>query len=364
MKKKVTTGSQKIDKFIKYLWFIFGFSIILFCTDFLYVIVIKGVLFNEIVSVFAFILLGSILLGSLSFLLAIFLTLLKKYFGNKKLTFVNLLLIFLTLPVLPVYLFISKLLNKDEQIAKRIVGGTILLVFLLPFWILGYTVLYYVSTDELLLGTRYQVGTLADSDSMIPTLKPGTIDKYYPYKNFKYKLNPKWAYKLNRGDIIAFRNQTTQDYLTKQNITSYSRFVKRIIAIEGDEIELRMGIVLLNGKPLIEPYTLEPNSTFPLTNEYNWAKSEDLSGLFLKECNKIKVPKNRLFVLGDNRKNSSDSRVFGFVDINDVVGYLPFEEQKIPFKEGVNTINFSEQWRNTSEDLNSTIIKKINNYCK
>lgn len=357
------TFQQKKFRLIKPLWFIFGLAFLTFIIVFNYVIVVKKVLFNEAPSIFAIISLAAIAVGIMSFFLAVILSLLKKHSGGNKITFSKVVMVCLTLPVLPIYLLIISLLDKSRGWFSRILRGVIPFVLLLPFWILGYTVLYYVSTDELFLGTRYQVSPIAYSDSMIPTFKPGSIGKYYPYKNIVYKVNPNWAYKINRGDIITFKNETTQSYLLQQKIEVYQDFAKRVIALGGDQVELRAGVVLLNGVPLEEPYTLEPNSTFVLTDSYRQAKVGGLSGLFLEECTTITVPDGKLFVLGDNRKNSNDSRVIGFVDLKDIHGYFPYKEQKTPFKEGVNTINYSDGWRNTSTDLNPTILEKIKNYC-
>ncbi len=364
-----TTAENEVkpkEKFrlIKYLWFVFGFSVLVFVADFFYVIFIRKVLFNEVPMVYTLILLAAILIGFLSFGGAVILTLLRKFTYGKKITFSKVVLTLLILSVLPIYLFVTSLLDKNRSIVLRLVRGVIPLVLLLPIWLLGYVVLYYVSTDELFLGTRYEVALIAYSESMTPTFKPGSIGKYYPYKNIFYKLNPNWAYKIERGDIIRFSSKWTQDYLIKQGITDYHNFAKRVIAIEGDKIELKAGVVLLNGRPLSEPYTLEPNSTFAFTNEYEVVKSQGLSGLFLEECTSIVIPQGKLFVLGDNRKNSNDSRVIGFVDLKDVNGYFPYEEQKLPFKEGVNVIHYSDQWRNTPTDLDSSTLKKIDSYCK
>lgn len=355
--------SKKKFGAIKILWFIFGFSFLAFVADFIYVIGIRKELFNETPIVFGLILLSVIPIGAISFFLVVILSLLKKHTGNNKITFSKIVLVCLTLPVLPVYLLITSLLDKNRGLVSRILRGVIPFVLLLPFWILGYIVLYYGSTDELVLGTRYQVSPIAYSDSMTPTLRPGSIGKYYPYKNILYKLNPDWAYKFNRGDIVTFKNEVTQSYLSKEGIDSYQDFAKRIIALGGDTVELKAGVVLLNGQPLAEPYTLEPNSTFALTDAYKQARLSGLNGLFMEECQSVTVPNGKLFVLGDNRKNSNDSRVIGFVDLKDIHGYFPYGEQKVPFKEGVNTINYSEQWRNTS-DLTPTVLEKINDFCK
>jgi signal peptidase I len=74
--------------------------------------------------------------------------------------------------------------------------------------------------------------------------------------------------------------------------------IKRVVAVAGDTIEARHGTVLLNGTALIEPYVSSPTSDF----------------------GPVVVPNGRLFVMGDNRANSSDSRVFGTIDQGSVIG--------------------------------------------
>jgi signal peptidase I len=79
------------------------------------------------------------------------------------------------------------------------------------------------------------------------------------------------------------------------------RLVKRVIGIEGDKIDLKNGFVYLNGKKQAEPYTR--GATQPKIIEFP-----------------ITVGKNQLFVLGDNRMRSTDSREFGLINVNQVEG--------------------------------------------
>lgn len=197
---------------------------------------------------------------------------------------------------------------------------------------------------------------------MSPSFSGGSIGKYYPYKNFIYKLDKNKAYKFQRGDVITFSNQATREYLQKAKNDSTSGFIKRVIGLPNDTVELKAGVVFINGQPLVEQYTKEANSTFGL--DYSWAKENGLSGLFLEDCQKITVPARKLFVLGDNRKDSTDSRYIGFVSFDDVNGYYPLEEQKKPYYEGTNLINNSANWRDTSNDLNSKVLLEISYYCK
>lgn len=90
---------------------------------------------------------------------------------------------------------------------------------------------------------------------------------------------------LQRGDIVLF-------YYPEDPRASY---IKRIIGLPGDEIEISEGRVLLNGKALEEPYVDPANNQSP------------------RSFRKIKLPNDNFFVMGDNRDNSSDSRIWGLL---------------------------------------------------
>ncbi len=103
-----------------------------------------------------------------------------------------------------------------------------------------------------------------------------------------------------RGDVVVFRfpNQPERD------------FIKRVIGLPGDQVEIKDGLVFVNGHALDEPYELERP-----THDYG----------------PVVVPEGQYFVLGDNRNNSYDSRSWGFVPEDDIVGkawlsYWPFSE--------------------------------------
>ncbi|KKS98721.1 MAG: signal peptidase I TraF, signal peptidase I [Candidatus Gottesmanbacteria bacterium GW2011_GWA2_43_14] len=135
-----------------------------------------------------------------------------------------------------------------------------------------------------------------------------------------------FSYKLGRGDIVEFENEMTRK-ITRDKYREATGFVKRIVALPGDEIELRDGYVYLSGEKAEEPYTAKPRSTY--------------GGAFLSDCNTVKVPANYIFVMGDNRKASLDSRHdLGFVAINDVHHVLPLSEQD----------KYRNNWRDISAD--------------
>lgn len=100
------------------------------------------------------------------------------------------------------------------------------------------------------------------------------------------------AYRLRspaRGDIIAFHHDSPAP----------ETFIKRVIGLPGDRIEIRRGAVYVNGSQLSEPYVQFPDS---------------------RSFGQVVVPAGSLYVLGDNRADSEDSRVFGFVSQNQVMG--------------------------------------------
>ena len=140
--------------------------------------------------------------------------------------------------------------------------------------------------------------------SMETTLEP---DQYVLVD----KLSPRWA-PYSRGDIIVFEPPPT--YQTGDDVP----FIKRIIGLPGDTVELRDGLVYVNGVMLDEPYIYKTNGVPQQTDP-------EISGL-----THWVVPDGQLLVMGDHREQSSNSRSFGPIDINKVIGrawlrYWPFD---------------------------------------
>jgi signal peptidase I len=117
----------------------------------------------------------------------------------------------------------------------------------------------------------------------------------------------KLSYRLhdvNRGDVIVFDRVTTSG-----GIVEHDDLIKRVIAVGGDSIQIKQCEVLVNGTPIEEPY-LE-----------RVVEGEDLnSRCRVVDMPSLTVPEDQLFVMGDNRAESFDSRSFGPIPDKLVIG--------------------------------------------
>jgi len=129
-----------------------------------------------------------------------------------------------------------------------------------------------------------------ESISMQPTLHPGD-----------YVIINKLAYRFtgnpDRGDVIVFRYPPNPDAIP---------YIKRVIGLPGDQVHIADGKIYIDGQQMFEPYLSATTS-----RGGDWT-----------------VPEGNFFVMGDNRNNSSDSRTWGFVPFENIIGraemiYLP-----------------------------------------
>lgn len=122
------------------------------------------------------------------------------------------------------------------------------------------------------------------SASMAPTLQPGDQILVTPYELPWRTSEPR------RGEVVVFHRAGDPAAF----------FVKRVIAVPGDHLEMRAGEVLIDGRRLEEPYVL----------------GEPAAG----ELTPLIVPAESFFVMGDHRDDSIDSREWGYVDRSSILG--------------------------------------------
>ena len=159
---------------------------------------------------------------------------------------------------------------KNKTMNKRI--KNLILNFGIPLLIAAIFIL--------LFNTFFGISRIT-GESMMPT-----------YKNGQYKLMLK-TQDVTKNNIVVFR-------LPDKNVS----YIKRVIATEGDTLELKGNDVYINGKKLNEGYTAKHE------NEYCY--------------NKITIPKSYIYVMGDNRDYSTDSREFGIVKVSYIKGKIVF----------------------------------------
>jgi signal peptidase I len=107
---------------------------------------------------------------------------------------------------------------------------------------------------------------------------------------FVYRFEP-----IERGDVVVFWYPLDRS----------KSFIKRVIGLPGESVEIRQGVVYVNGRAIQEPYV-------PV-------QYEDMS-----DFGPVRVPKDSYFVMGDHRISSNDSRVFGSVDSRFIYGRAVF----------------------------------------
>jgi signal peptidase I len=130
------------------------------------------------------------------------------------------------------------------------------------------------------------------SESMYPTLTQG--DRLVIEK-ISYRFHPP-----SHGDIVVFQ---PPEQLQKLGYATDQAFIKRVIATEGETVAVIDGVVYVDNQPLTEKYIAEnPNYELP----------------------PVRIPNHSLFVMGDNRNNSNDSHIWGFLPEKQVIGRAIF----------------------------------------
>jgi signal peptidase I len=181
---------------------------------------------------------------------------------------------------------------KRRGSAVREIAETLLLAFVI-----------FIAVRALVLNFR------VDGNSMVPNLHNGEmllvnrnayvhvdLNRWLDYIPGQDHDDSRMLYLFDpprRGDIVVFTPPTASD----------KPYIKRVIALEGETVEIREGAVFVNGEKLDEPYI-----------------QDGITECHQVRCTPWTVPEGHIFVMGDNRQNSSDSRVFGPVSTDNIIG--------------------------------------------
>jgi signal peptidase I len=183
---------------------------------------------------------------------------------------------------------------------QSLMGTVVIAIFVITFIVQAFQIPSESMENTLLVGDYLLVNKLCYGGT-------GLGDHVMPYQ------------KIGRGDIIVFHYP----------VDPQQHFVKRVIGLPGDRLRMVNKRVLINGKPLDEPYVrfLEPANNlyrddFPRTDipAVNMEGSWWLQMRKLVEDGELIIPQGNYFVMGDNRDDSQDSRYWGFVPQENIIG--------------------------------------------
>lgn len=173
----------------------------------------------------------------------------------------------------------------------------------------------------LVMGVRWALiePFVIPSGSMIPSL---LVHDHILVKKFSFGLKvpfvDKWLIRWGtpeRGDIVVFKYPENPDVY----------YIKRLIGLPGDRLEIQAGRITLNGQPLsLQALSVaKPEAGFEYFTESNGGVSYPVRFMFAEnsgEAEVVVVPEGHYFFMGDNRDQSSDSRVWGGVKEDYLVG--------------------------------------------
>lgn len=184
---------------------------------------------------------------------------------------------------------------------QSLVGTIVIAIFVITFIVQAFQIPSESMENTLLVGDYLLVDKLCYGGR-------GLGDHIMPYR------------KIGRGDVIVFHYP----------VDPKQHFVKRVIGVPGDRLRMVNKAVYINGKPLTEPYVrfLEPPSNlfrdnFPRTDMpviYGMEGKWWLEMRKLVEDGELIIPEGHYFVMGDNRDDSQDSRYWGFVPRENIIG--------------------------------------------
>jgi signal peptidase I len=215
---------------------------------------------------------------------------------------------------------------------QSLLGTVVIAIFVITFIVQAFQIPSESMENTLLVGDYLLVDKLCYGGT-------GLGDHLMPYQ------------KISRGDVIVFHYP----------VDPQQHFVKRVIGVPGDRLRLVNKTVFINGKALNEPYVrfMEPpnnlfRDNFPRTD----VPAFGLDGKWWLEMRKLVedgqliVPQGHYFVMGDNRDDSQDSRYWGFVPRENIVGrplliYWSFKKNEFGFFYTLAHLFQNTRWNRT-----------------
>ena len=190
----------------------------------------------------------------------------------------------------------------DDLIAsiQSLIGTVVIAIFVITFAVQAFQIPSESMENTLLVGDYLLVNKLCYGGHSVGSF-------LMPYQ------------KIARGDIVVFHYP----------VDPQQHFVKRVIGLPGDRLRMVNKKVFINGRPLEEPYVhfLEPpnnlfRDNFPRTDipAFNLDGNWWLEMRKLVEDGQLIIPEGHYFVMGDNRDDSQDSRYWGFVPRENIIG--------------------------------------------
>lgn len=184
---------------------------------------------------------------------------------------------------------------------QSLLGTVVIAIFVITFIVQAFQIPSESMENTLLVGDYLLVNKLCYGGN------GGLSDLVMPYQ------------KIQRGDIIVFHYP----------VDPQQHFVKRVIGLPGDRLHMVNKTVFINGKPLSESYVrfIEPpnnlfRDNFPRTDvpAYGLEGKWWLEMRKMVEDGQLIIPEGNYFVMGDNRDDSQDSRYWGFVPRENIIG--------------------------------------------
>jgi signal peptidase I len=239
----------------------------------------------------------------------------------------------------------SKPIEKEEPARETLLEGSASVFGVLAVGLFALTFIF----QNFLIPSSSMASTLLVGDHVVVEregLAPPT--KWFSFLPYR---------EVRRGDVIVFYKPVEE--LSGEHIF----MVKRVVGIPGDRIHLRSGILYLNGVAQDEPQTAKPTfanynayvDDFPSINPANEAEVTAQWSVLLPTCiqgDDVVVPPGKYFAMGDNRTNSIDSRYWGFVPRENIIGRPLFVYWSIVMPEsGIDEAPLSQRAESTVHEF-------------